>query len=614
MSQTTANPTTEPSVTEQALALLDLGLKATTAYERPDLTTRLQSVRGTLASNTSNVVVIGEFKQGKSSLVNALLNAAVCAVDDDIATAIPAYICYGDPAAAEVLLVDPDHPDAPPARQPIDLKEVPLYVTDAGPYRSEATKGVEIRLPRKLLAPGLTLIDTPGVGGLGSAHGLATMGALSLADAVLFVTDASQELTASEIEFFRQAADLCPKFAFALTKIDFYPSWRKILDLDRGHLERAGVNAQILPLAAPLRIRAARTNDRTLNDESGYPALIRFLTDEVTVGGRKADAARASAEVADAARQLEAQYESERQSLADPAAAQRAIEQLTETKSRAERLRSQAAKWQQTLGDGIADLASEVDFDFRTRTRRLIEECDAAIDDSDPADTWPEFEPWLEQRLSAEVLSNYKLLRDISARLAERVSDHFGEDAGQISSDLSVYDPGVLISQVDVESKVDLDKPGVGKQGFSLLRGSYMGILMFSMLGSMAGITLGPLAIGIGLVMGRKTLKEEKERQLAMRRAQAKNAVRRYCDEVNFQVGKDSKDTLRRVQRELRDYYEQRAKELQTSTTEALTAAQAAAKNTEAERQQRLRNVEAELQRIRSLVQQANQLVGATTS
>ena len=92
MSQTTANPTTEPSVTEQALALLDLGLKATTAYERPDLTTRLQSVRGTLASNTSNVVVIGEFKQGKSSLVNALLNAAVCAVDDDIATAIPASL------------------------------------------------------------------------------------------------------------------------------------------------------------------------------------------------------------------------------------------------------------------------------------------------------------------------------------------------------------------------------------------------------------------------------------------------------------------------------------------------------------------------------------------
>lgn len=614
MSQQVAPPTVEPSVTEQALALVELADKATTAYQRPDLADRLRSVRTTLAGGTSNVVVIGEFKQGKSSLVNALLNAAVCAVDDDIATAIPAYIRYGDPAEADVLLVDPDRPDAEPRREPIDLKEVPLYVTDAGPYRDAATKGVEIRLPRKLLAPGLTLIDTPGVGGLGSSHGLATMGALSLADAVLFVTDASQELTASELEFVRQAASLCPRIAFALTKTDFYPAWRKILDLDRSHLERAGIEATILPLAAPLRVRAARTNDKALNLESGYPELIQWLTEEVSVGGRRADAHRAATEVVDATRQLEGQFDSERQSLADPAAAQRAIAELTEAKGRAERLRSQAAKWQQTLGDGIADLASEVDFDFRARTRRLIEECDSAIDDSDPADTWPEFEPWLEQRLSADVLDNYRLLRDISSELAERVADHFGEDAGQISGSLSVYDPGVLINQVEVEHKLDLERPGVGKQGMSMLRGSYMGILMFTMLGSMAGITLGPIAVGIGLVMGRKSLKDEKERQLAGRRAQAKNAVRRYCDEVNFQVGKDSKDTLRRVQRELRDYYEQRAKELQTSTSEALTAAQQAAKNTEAQRQQRLRDVEAELARIRSLLQQAVTVAEATAS
>lgn len=599
--------------TAQAQSLVGLGLKATEAYERPDLAERLRSVSAGLADSTTNVVVVGEFKQGKSSLVNALVNAGVCAVDDDIATAIPAYLSYGDPASAKVLFVDPDDPDAQPERRDIEINDVPLYATDGGPNRTDRTKGVEIKLPRKLLASGLTIIDTPGVGGLGSAHSLATMGALSLADAVVFVTDASQELTATEIEVAIQAADLCPKLVFALTKTDFYPAWRKILDLNRGHLDRAGIHADVLPLAAPLRKRAARTGDRDLNEESGYSALVRFLSEEVNMGSRMAEAHRTATEVVDVARQLEGQFETERQSLADPEAAKRAIEELQEAKTRTEALRSQAAKWQQTLGDGITDLAADIDFDFRGRNRSLIAECDSAIEESDPADTWAEFEPWLEHRLSADVLANYCLMRDKAAGLAERVAEHFGNDAGQVSGDLSVYDPGVLVSSIDVETNVDLERPGVGKQGFTLLRGSYMGVLMFSMLGSMAGITLGPIAIGIGLVMGRKTLKEEKERQLTNRRVQAKNAVRRYGDEINFQVLKDSKDTLRRVQRELRDYYEARAKELQTSTSEALIAAQNAAKNTQAERQQRLAAVQAELERIRAMLTTATDLAEATT-
>ena len=55
--------------------------------------------------------------------------------------------------------------------------------------------------------------------------------------------------------------------------------------------------------------------------------------------------------------------------------------------------------------------------------------------------------------------------------------------------------------------------------------------------------------------MGRKGLKDEKERQLDQRRTQAKAAARRYVDEVNFVVGKDSRDTMRHLQRDLREYF-----------------------------------------------------------
>src|SRR5690606_4297166 len=58
------------------------------------------------------------------------------------------------------------------------------------------------------------------------------------AEAVLFVTDASQELTAAEVEFLRRARQVCPTVACVLTKTDFYPAWRKVRDLNQGHLRR----------------------------------------------------------------------------------------------------------------------------------------------------------------------------------------------------------------------------------------------------------------------------------------------------------------------------------------------------------------------------------------
>jgi hypothetical protein len=98
--------------------------------------------------------------------------------------------------------------------------------------------------------------------------------------------------------------------------------------------------------------------------------------------------------------------------------------------------------------------------------------------------------------------------------------------------------------------------------------------------------------------MGHKGLRDEKKRQLQQRRTQARNAIRRYCDEVSFVMGKDSRDTLRRVQRQLRDHYSALAEELGRSNVEAVAAATDAAKRSQAERDARLRDVNSELARL----------------
>ena len=113
--------------------------------------------------------------------------------------------------------------------------ELAAHVCEQGnPGNREGWSHVEVAVPRPVLAGGLELVDTPGVGGLQSVHGAATMAALPGADAVLLVSDAAQEYTAPELEFLAHAASVCPNVACVLTKTDLYPSWRRIVELDRG--------------------------------------------------------------------------------------------------------------------------------------------------------------------------------------------------------------------------------------------------------------------------------------------------------------------------------------------------------------------------------------------
>jgi uncharacterized membrane-anchored protein YhcB (DUF1043 family) len=199
-------------------------------------------------------------------------------------------------------------------------------------------------------------------------------------------------------------------------------------------------------------------------------------------------------------------------------------------------------------------------------------------------------------------------------QLSELVGEHFRDGAGDVLSQVRVYDPSVVLDQQQIEHKVKLERMTVGKQTLVALRNSYSGILMFTMIGGLANISLGPIGVAIGLVMGHKGLRDEKHRQLEQRRGQARNAVRRYCDEVHFAIGKDSRDTLRRVQRQLRDHYSARAEELNRSTAEALRTATETARRTQSQREQRLKDVAAEVVRVRTLADRALALTGSAGS
>ena len=85
--------------------------------------------------------------------------------------------------------------------------------------------------------------------------------------------------------------------------------------------------------------------------------------------------------------------------------------------------------------------------------------------------------------------------------------------------------------------------------------------------------------------------------------------MRRYVDDVTFQVAKDSRDLLRAVQRDLRDHFTAQAEQLKRSLQESQQAAERAVKASRAEREARLTEIATELEQLERVRRQARALL-----
>ncbi len=581
---------------------------------RTDLVKRLASLDEVLDNPGTYVAICGEFKQGKSTLVNTLVGQGICPVDDDIATAVPTFIQWADQPRAWVQRDDGDQENV---SEPLDISHLEAAIVENPDSPDELADRVRVAIPSDTLQDGLVLVDTPGVGGLSSHHGATTLAALAYAEAFVFVSDASQEFTETELTFLRRAITLCSNAICVLSKTDLHGQWRRILDVNREHLDRAGIEVPIIAISSKLQALAAQHHDADLAAESGFAELESFLTNQVTAAADAGLVWRARTELFEIVDLLRAPYEAERAVLRDPAAAADLRRQLMAEKERIDALRSTAARWSTTLSDGMTDLTSDAQHDLRGRTRAITSEAEAAIDEYDPAAVWAEFEPWLYTRTSDEVLANYTMMQARAAELSDRVAEHFSEDQTGAHHSTQSFDPAGALGVIERSADANFDIRSVAAKGFGMVRGMQSGGFMFRSGTSLFLTAINPLALpmmaataGVGLLMGRKGLSEERKRELAMSRARAKQSVRQYLDEVSFVIGKDSGDTMRRIQRELRDHYMDRADEMSRSAAESMRMAGRAVEQSEADRVEALAGVDAQIAELRAM-QNAIRHVGA---
>ena len=587
--------------------LIDRALALADACERPDLHRRLAMARQRLATSSVRVLVVGEAKKGKSSLVNALVGAPVCAVADDVATVVPTVVRNG-PAPRATLVLAGSGEDSE-VRVDVAVDSVAAHVTGA----RVADDGrellqVEVELPRRLLAGGLELVDTAGVGGVGTVRSLAAIELLPSAAAVLVVTDATQEFTAPEMAFLRHAAALCPNVVCVLAKTDASPEWRRILELDRAHLEVAGVEAPVFAVASPLALLAVQRRDRELHEESGLGPLLEHLRREV-VERADALAQRSLAhDVSSATEQLGLAVRSELAGLEDPASREALVQELETARAAVDDLRRRSSRWQQLLGDGVTDLMADIDFDLRDRSRVVVREAEEIIDAQDPGAMWDQMTEWLDQRVAAAVADSFVWAEQRSEWLADRVVEQFARDGGAVTPELAIGDSSDVLGAIVDLPAIDAGYLKLRERFLIGVRGSYTGVLMTGLVTSLAGMALiNPVSLAAGVLLGRKAFNDDKAQRLQRRRTEAKAVVRRHLDEVVFQVSKQLKDRLRQVQRTLRDLLNDSVDEMTQSLSSAAQAAQRSAKDATVEREARLRVLRQQLVQIERLARDVQQ-------
>jgi GTP-binding protein EngB required for normal cell division len=581
------------------LEVLDETIGASVLHHRPDLAERLRAKRAQLLDPQLRVLVIGEANQGKSQLVNALVSAPVCAVGDDVTTVAPTIVRYAEkPSAARLLH---NGTEAAPQRLPIPV--------DQATGRGGESVTTEVLLPRKLLAAGLVLIDTPAVGNLYQLRAQNTFAALSGADAVLLASDATQEISPTELELLAQVRRLCPTIVLVLTKIDLVPRWRHVAERNRTRLAEAGVPAVVVPVSSALRLRAAQSDDAAMNAESGFPDLIERLRTDVLTGAtapatRHNFATMTGTAIAELVGQLNKELTVRSDGLDSPAVAE-----LRDIQQRMADLRRRSTRWQTMLADEMADMVADLEYDLRDRTRKILREVDKAFDEADPVKSWETFEAWLGDTLTEAGETNFAWLVERSWWIADKVAEIFPERRDVMPASLIPDNTELDAGDPDMPK---LDKFTPGQRIFTGLRGSYGGVLMFGLITSLAGLPLiNPISLGAGMVLGGKSVGEEGETRLKRRQAAAKSAAQRHVDDFFLRFSKDCKDAARRIQRGLRDHFTALAEEISQGLADEAAAAQRTAQLEAARRERRNQELRHALAKLTALHGQIQTIAGA---
>jgi GTP-binding protein EngB required for normal cell division len=280
--------------------------------DREGYATGLQELRARLVEERLQIAVLGQFKRGKSTFLNALLGQPILPTGVVPITAIPTLLRWASGYAIEVGYSDGRMPERLASAEPARIRaELFRLVTEAGnPKNRERVARVEVFLPSPILEHGIVLIDTPGIGSTLRHNTDAALEVLPQCDAAFFVLSADPPVTAAELDYLAAVRPQVARLFFILNKIDYLAESDLPVAVDflrRSLREHVPAEAEIaiFSLSARHGLEAKGKGDAKGVEQSGLGGVERhlaeFLAREKTEALARAAAAKAG-RLLDAAR------------------------------------------------------------------------------------------------------------------------------------------------------------------------------------------------------------------------------------------------------------------------------------------------------------------------
>jgi hypothetical protein len=173
-----------------------------------------QDLANRISEGRFYVACIGQFKRGKSTLINALIRDPVLPVGFVPVTAVPTVVRFGDRRRARIHVRDGSWQD-------LGVSDLNQYVSEEfNPENKKGVRGVEVFVPSPLLGDGMCFVDTPGLGSIFAGNTAATQAFVPHIDAALVVMGADPPLAGEELALVEVVAQHVEELVLVLNKAD----------------------------------------------------------------------------------------------------------------------------------------------------------------------------------------------------------------------------------------------------------------------------------------------------------------------------------------------------------------------------------------------------------
>jgi GTPase SAR1 family protein len=224
-----------------------------------------EEFREKIQNNVFNLVVLGQFKRGKTTLINALLGAEILPTAVVPLTSIATILQYGETLNINVYFNDGRVTEIEPAG-------LPQYVTEKGNPRNEKdVQEVIITYPSPYLKDGVSLIDTPGVGSVYEHNTDVAYQYLPKSDAALFLLSVDQPVSKAELDFLKDVKEYSHRIFFLQNKADYVgpEDLGESISFSKKIIEECmDSEVKILPLSAKLALEGKLSKNKELIEKS----------------------------------------------------------------------------------------------------------------------------------------------------------------------------------------------------------------------------------------------------------------------------------------------------------------------------------------------------------